>query len=71
MEQEDKWKLLKMIIRCNKVKKHKPKKVLEPQLSVDRIESPLFVESEIEHKSFSRLSTGFLRHSMMNLIDEN
>lgn len=71
MEQEDKWKLLKMIIRCNKVKKHKPKKVLETQLSVDKIESPLFVESEIENKSFSRLDTEFLRHSMMNLIDEN
>lgn len=71
MEQEDKYKLLKMVIRCNKTKKHKPRKVLEPQLNIGGIDSPLFVESEIENRSFGRLRTDDLRHSLLNLVDEN
>lgn len=71
MEQEEKWKLLKMIIRYNKTKKHKPRKVLEPQLSIGGVESPLFVDSEVQNTSYGRLKTDHLRHSMLRLVDEN
>lgn len=71
MEQEDKWKLLRMCIRCNKVRKHKPKRAKEPQLVIGGIDSPLFADSEIKHNSFSRLQTGHVRHEMMKLISED
>lgn len=61
--------MLRMIMRCNKVRKHKPKKVKETVLKVENLDSKLFPESEIQKKEYySRSSTSQIRNNLWNLL---
>lgn len=57
-----------MIIRCNKVKRHKPKKVKEHVLTFGGLEGPLFPESEIQNKSKGRSETRWVRHALESML---
>lgn len=65
MEQEDKNKLLRMIQRCSKVRKHKPKPVKSHVLTFGGVDAPLFADSEIKEKSRTRTQTDQLRKAML------
>jgi len=62
--------VLRMIIRCNKVRKHKPKSVRVPQLTVDGEDSPTFSE-RLERKYFLPSRTRKLRESLQNFVAGN
>lgn len=66
METSPKEMLLRMIVRCRKVRKHKPKSVEVPALTVTAkglgVDSTLFADSEIKHgTTWSRLDTERIR----------
>lgn len=67
-KQVKKEMLLRMIIRCNKVRKHKPKRVKNPTLSVGVYESIEFPESGIKKKRYySPSETYEIRRNLQNL----
>ena len=67
-EQVKKEMLLRMIMRCNKMRKHKPKKVKSPALSVGVYESVEFPESGIKKKRYySPSETYEIRRNLQNL----
>lgn len=58
--------LLRMVIRCNKCKKHKPKKVKDPSLTVDRLESELFSEELKRYYTWSEVRE--VKRNLQNII---
>ena len=56
-----------MIMRCNKVRKHKPKKVAFPSLKAGSLDSTIFPDSEIKNKSFRRIDTQKVRASLRQI----
>lgn len=65
----EKEMLLRMIIRCAKVKKHKPKKVADPKLKVGDSEAVIFAEDKIKHAPYwNRQDTNLIRNSLKSLI---
>lgn len=59
--------MCRMVFRCNKVRKHKPKKVKSPVLKIDSLHSEEFPDSEIEGKYFKRKDTEGVRSALRNL----
>lgn len=57
-----------MIIRCQKVKRHKPRKVRNHVLIFGGIEAPLFADSEILDKSKGREETQKVREALLSMI---
>lgn len=73
MEQEETTTrdlVLRMIMRCNKVRKHKPKSVRVPQVSVEGEESPDFIE-QLERKRYSPSQVRRLRGTLQKLASDN
>ena len=65
-EQIKKEMLLRMIMRCNKVRKHKPKKVKDPVLKIGVYESREFPESVLR-KQYRPSSTLTVRNKLRNV----
>lgn len=67
-EQVKKEMLLRMIMRCNKVRKHKPKKVKNPVLQIGIYESEEFPERAIKNKvHYSYDETAPVRRHLQNV----
>lgn len=64
-DEASKEMLLKMIVKCRKSRKHKPKKVAIPALEIGGVASSLFADSEIANKSKSRAETDEVRKALV------
>ena len=62
---ESKEMLLRMIVKCKKDRKHKPRKVAVPVLEVGGLASTLFADSEVSNRSRTRTETDEVRRSLL------
>lgn len=63
--------MCRMVLRCNKVRKHKPKKVKSPVLKIDSLHSEEFPDSEIKGNYYKRENTKEIRGALRNLVSNN
>lgn len=64
-DEASKEMLLKMIVKCRKSRKHKPKKVAIPALEIGGVASSLFADSEVSNRSRTRTETDEVRQSLL------
>lgn len=60
-------KVLKMVMRCKKYRKHKPAPVQFHVVQFGGLDAPLFPESEIKEKRFSSTDTLELRNVLRSM----
>lgn len=66
-QREHRWMVENTIVRCKRLRKHKPKRVRLPVLEVEGLPGVIFLESEIESKSKTREETDLVRKALMKL----
>lgn len=64
---ESKEMLLRMIVKCKKSRKHKPKKVATPMLEIGGVASTLFADSEVSNRSRTRTETDGVRQALSEI----